>query len=260
MVTLPAMPAAFILHAHVPMTRKAYSPKECFLAVALFAVSAICACTKPTASTSAQPTPAAAASPTPALSGTQDLSTAAVHILNKANRAGGVMLRGVCGPNGIADQYKLPASATLEPMDKALQEVSAQYQNIYWRESPATGVRIADSQAKGKLLAVRVREFRIVEDREPDRVMQMLWRTPEVAAFLRRNHIRFARRADGERKVLSPPMIVEMKNRTVADILDRIAAGYHSSQPRVWIYQECGEQNTATKNQYKEARVDVQIR
>jgi len=237
------------------MTRQPFSSDRHLLAVALFVLSAISACTKPTAPTAAQPSPAASASPSPApaASGTQDLSTLAVQVLNKAHRSGGVMLLGVCGPSGIADQYKLPASATLEPMDKALQEVAAQYQNIYWRESPATGVRVADSQAKGKLLAVRVREFRVVEDREPDRVMQMLWRTPEVSAFLRRNHVRFARRADGERKVLSPPMIVEMKNHTVADILDRIAAGYHSDPPKVWIYQECGENN-------KESRVDVQIR
>jgi hypothetical protein len=113
-------------------------------------------------------------------------------------------------------------------------------------------VRVAESTAKAKLLQIKVREFRIVEDREPDGAMAALWRMPEVAAFLRRNHLRFARRVGTARKVISPPMIVEMKNATVADILDRIAAGYRSDPPRVWIYQECSEK--------KENLVDVQMK
>jgi hypothetical protein len=47
-------------------------------------------------------------------------------------------------------------------------------------------------------------------------------------------------------------MIVEMKNATVADILDRIAAGYRQNPPKVWVYQECGEK--------KEMLIDVQMR
>lgn len=163
-----------------------------------------------------------------------------------------MVLRGQCGPHGLAGQYKVSRPATLEPMDKALQEVSAQYQNIYWRESPASGVRIVDATVKARLLGVRVREFRVIEDREPDRVMAVLWRAPEVQAFLQHNHVRFARRTDGERKVLSSPMIVEVKNRTVAEILDRIAAGYRQSPPKVWVYQECEEK--------KETMIDVQMR
>jgi len=90
---------------------------------------------------------------------------------------------------------------------------------------------------------VKVREFRLVEDREPDSAMAALWRVPEVAAFLRRNHVRFARPIGTAKKVISPPMIVETKNATVADILDRIAAGYRSDPPKVWVYQECSEKN-----------------
>ena len=153
------------------------------------------------------------------------------------------------GVSGIADQYPMHAPVTLEPMDKALQDVSGRYQNIYWRESRASGVRVVDSAAKAGLLRVRVREFRIVEDLDPDTAMAALWRAPEVAAFLRRNHIHFARRRGAARKVISPPMIVEMKKATVADILDRIAAGYRSDPPKVWIYRECGDK--------KEMLVDV---
>jgi len=181
-----------------------------------------------------------------------DVSQAAVKILNAAHRNGGIILRGECGPLGITDQHPMKAPVTLEPMDKALQEVSAKYQNIYWRESPASGVRLAESSAQAKLLRVKVREFRIVEDREPDGAMAALWRMPEVTSFMRRNHVRFARRIGTARKVISPPMIVEIKNATVADILDRIAAGYRSDPPKVWIYRECEDK--------KETMVDVQMK
>ncbi len=181
-----------------------------------------------------------------------DVSVAAVRILNAAHRNGGIILREECGPHGITEQHPMQAPVTLEPMDKALQEVSARYQNIYWRESPASGVRLADSSAQAKLLRVKVREFRIVEDREPDGAMAALWRMPEVAAFLRRNHVHFARPIGTARKIISPPMIVEIKNATVADILDRIAAGYRSDPPKVWIYEECGDK--------KETLVDVQMK
>jgi hypothetical protein len=195
--------------------------------------------------------PAAQSSPTPEVAD-MDVSLAAVRILNAAHRNGGVILHGACGPTGISGEHSMKAPVTLEPLDKALQEMATKYQNIYWRESPASGVRLADSTAQAKLLRVKVREFRIVEDRDPDSAMAALWRMPEVAAFLRRNHIRFARRVGTAKKVISPPMIVEIKNATVADILDRIAAGYRSDPPKVWAYQECSEK--------KEMLIDVQMK
>jgi hypothetical protein len=195
--------------------------------------------------------PAAQNSPTPEIVD-MDASVAAVRILNAAHRNGGVIVRGECGPAGIIEQHPMKAPVTLEPLDKALQEVSAKYQDIYWRESPASGVRLADSTAQAKLLRIKVREFRIVEDRDPDSAMAALWRMPEVAAFLRRSHAHFARRVGTTRKVISPPMIVEIKNATLADILDRIAAGYRSDPPKVWIYQECSEK--------KEMLIDVQMK
>jgi hypothetical protein len=187
-----------------------------------------------------------------------DLGVAAVRILNAAHRNGAVILKGECGASisggasGITDQFSLHAPVTLEPMDKALLEVSSRFQNIYWRESPASGVRVADSVAKAGLLRVKIKVFRVVEDLEPDGVMAVVWRTKEVAAFLRKNHLRFARRVSTARKVLSPPMILEMKNATVADVLDRIAAGYRSDPPKVWIYRECADK--------KDTLVDVQMK
>ena len=181
-----------------------------------------------------------------------EAGAAIVRILNTAHRSGGIMLRGECGVLGVTESYRMKTPVTFEPLDKALQEVSGQYQNIYWRESPASGVRVADSDIKAKLLRVKVREFRVIEDREPDAVMAALWRTPEVAAFLRKNHIHFLRRATTAKKAISPPMIVEIKNATVADILDRIASGYRQDPPKVWLYRECDDK--------KEMLVDVQMK
>jgi hypothetical protein len=195
--------------------------------------------------------PAAQASPTPSANDIE-AGAAMLRILNAAHRNGGIMLRGECGVLGVTESYRMKTPVTLEPLDKALQEVSAMHQNIYWRESPASGVRVADSDIKARLLRLKLREFRVIEDREPDAVMSALWRTPEVTAFLRRNHIHFSRRPVTAKKVISPPMIVEIKNATVADILDRIAAGYRQDPPKVWLYRECDDQKTTL--------VDVQMK
>jgi hypothetical protein len=181
-----------------------------------------------------------------------DAATAAVRILNTAHRNGAVIVSGMCGPSGMSDKYPLHPPVKLEPMNDAFQEISAKYQTIYWRESRETGVRVLDSGVKAKLLKVRLREFRIVEDREPDAALAALWRAPEVAGFLRKNHVRMPRRIGTPKKAISPPMIIEMKNAMVADILDRIAAGYRADAPKVWIYRECVDT--------KESLVDVQIR
>jgi hypothetical protein len=195
--------------------------------------------------------PAAQASPNP--SGDDiEAGAARLRILNVAHRSGGIMLRGECGLVGVTESYRMKTPVTFEPLDKALQEISAKHHSIYWRESPASGVRLADSEIKARLLRVKLREFRIIEDREPDAVMAALWRAPEVTAFLRRNHIHFFHRLVRSRKVISPPMIVEIKNATVADILDRIAAGYRSDPPKVWIYRECEDK--------RDTLVDVQMK
>lgn len=234
----------------------------------------ICGCSKPIPDTakdsSVKPTPQAAASPNSASPGAPnsnsgvnsapaqaiqaDVAAAGVQILNKAHRSGAVILHGECGPTGIGALYPLHTPVKLEPMDEALQAISTQYQGIYWRESRESGVRIIDSGAKAALLKVRVREFRIVEDREPDAALAALWRAPEVAAFFKRSHVQLLRHAMGSRKVVSPPMILEMKNAIVADILDRIAAGYHTDPAKVWIYRECSDKDK------KEILVDVQVR
>jgi hypothetical protein len=195
--------------------------------------------------------PTAQASPADS-AGDMEAGAAMLRILNAAHRNGGIMLRGECGVLGVTESYRMKAPVIFEPLDKALQEVSARYQNIYWRESPASGVRVADSDIQARFLRLKLREFRVIEDREPDAVMAALWRAPQVAAFLRKNHVHFLQRAITSKKVVSPPMIVEIRNATVADILDRIAAGYRQDPPKVWIYRECDDK--------KVTLVDVQMK
>jgi hypothetical protein len=52
-------------------------------------------------------------------------------------------------------------------------------------------------------------------------------------------------------KRLWPPIIVEVRSGTVADILDGIAGSYRQHPPKVWIYQEC--------RSGKETLVDVKM-
>jgi hypothetical protein len=229
---------------------KKHNAAPIYLLLAVFLSS----CGKPSPTPQKDALPAKSATPAnPAASaGDMEAGAALLRILNTAHRSGGIMLRGECGVLGVTESYRMKTPVTFEPLDKALQEVSGQYQNIYWRESPASGVRVADSSIQARLLRVKVREFRVIEDREPDAVMAALWRTPEVAAFLRKNHIHFSRRPVTAKKVISPPMIVEIKNATVADILDRIASGYRQDPPKVWLYRECEDK--------KETLVDVQMK
>lgn len=241
----------------MPMNANLTFNKTCIVRACMAFTFLICGCSKPAPNATKDASPAkpvAQSSPSkPSVEVAEtDAALAAVKILHTAHRNGSVILHGECGPSGISDPYPLHPPVTLEPMDTALQEISTKYQNIYWRESRESGVRVVDSNAKASLLKVRMREFRIVEDREPDAALAALWRAPEVSAFLRKNHMQMPRRMSTTRKVISPPMIIEMKNALVADILDRIAAGYRMDPPKVWIYRECADK--------KEKLVDVQMK
>jgi hypothetical protein len=225
--------------------------------VVLALLASGCGKPAPEATKDASAKPVAQSSPRPVTveMAETDVASVAVRILNTAHRNGAVILHGECGESGTSDPYPLHPPVKLEPMNEALQEISNKYQNIYWRESRESGVRVVDSGAKAALLKVRVREFRIVEDREPDAALAALWRAPEVAAFLRKNRVRLPRRMSTTKKVISPPMIIEMKNALVADILDHIAAGYRMDPPKVWTYRECTD-----KTDKKDLVIDVQVK
>jgi hypothetical protein len=244
-------------NSYMSISGKSSFRKSCQACVCLALAIFISGCGKPVPDTvqdASAAKPVAQTSPAkPAVETAEtDAAQAAVRILHAAHRNGAVILSSACGPSGTSDPYPLRPPVKLEPMNDALQEISAKYQNIYWRESRETGVRVVDNRVKAKLLKIRLREFRIVEDREPDAALAALWRAPEVAGFLRKNHIRMPRRIGTPKKAISPPMIIEMKNAMVADILDRIAAGYRTDPPKVWIYRECVDK--------KETVVDVQMR
>jgi hypothetical protein len=246
--------AIILLTAFVPMTlQKIFKKSDAALFCFLLAVL-LSGCGKPSPAPQKDASPAKSATPASPAASAGDMEAGAVmlRILNAAHRSGGIMLRGECGVLGVTESYRMQMPVASEPLDKALQEVSAKYQNIYWRESPASGVRVADSSIKGRLLRVKLREFRVIEDREPDAAMAALWRTPEITAFLRKNHTHFLHRATTAKKAISPPMIVEIKNAAVADILDRIAAAYRQDPPKVWLYRECDDN--------KETLVDVQMK
>ena len=136
--------------SQVPMNanlifREGFSAARAFMALAFL----VCGCGKP-APEKAKPAAQSGQSNQNALIVDLELATAAVRILNAAHRNGAVILRGQCGlifflnassvrcikgqnassvrngAGGIVDQYSLHAPVTLEPMDKALQEVPSQ--------------------------------------------------------------------------------------------------------------------------------------
>jgi len=213
------------------------------LGCALLAI-ALSSCKKTAPEAQQQAQPAATASPAGSTPGAahadqKSVSDVVLRILYAARQSGGVILGGSCSGRSIAEPYVADPRANGESMEQALGAITAQQQNIYWRQSRETGVRVMDSKAQAGLLKLRVWEFRVVEELEPDAVMAVLWRQPEVVAFLRRRNAAFVRRTYGMGKALSSPTIIEVKNRTVAEILDRIAAAYRKDPPKVWIYQEC---------------------
>src|SRR5256885_4464986 len=104
-------------------------------------------CHKPAQEPAKDASPGKSATPaSPAASADMEVGAAMLRILNVAHRSGGIMLRGECGLLGVTESYRMKTPVIFEPLDKALQEVSARYQNIYWRESPASGGRGAENR------------------------------------------------------------------------------------------------------------------
>lgn len=135
---------------HTFLNKNRFAPCCVLLAIMLSG----CGKSAPQAGPEASPAkPAAQASPTPSADD-MEAGAAMLHILNVAHRNGGIMLRGECGVLGVTESYRMKTPVTFEPLDKALQEISARHQNIYWRESSASGVRLADSDIKARLLWV----------------------------------------------------------------------------------------------------------
>jgi hypothetical protein len=197
---------------------------------------------------SGKSSPKAAASPasSPATDATEcSLATAVVSILEKAHHTGSIVERGQCGSRNIVQVYTFRTPVMLEPMPAALNEISKRYPDIQWREAGEGHVRITDHSARAGLLKVRVKEFLVIEDRPPQAALGALWKTEEVAAYMAKRHVRFARQLSSRSKAQRKqrPTVVHMKNATVQEIMDRIVDSYRapagSGLHKVWVYREC---------------------
>ncbi|MBZ5531702.1 MAG: hypothetical protein LAO20_09745 [Acidobacteriia bacterium] len=192
------------------------------------------------------PKAAASPAPSPAADATEwSLTTAVVNILDKAHHTGSIVERGQCGSRNIVQVYSFRTPVTLEPMAAALNEISQRYPDLQWREAGEGRVRVTDGSARAGLLKVRVKEFLVIEDRPPQAALAALWKTEEVAAYMAKRHVRFARQTSS--RSVAPrkqrPTVVHMKNATVQEIMDRIVDSYRapagSGLHKVWVYREC---------------------
>jgi len=217
-----------------------------FTALSLLAL--VAGCSKPQSSHAQQAQAAPFATPQQGAEEVREveLSGAVVRILESAQRSGTLIYSGTCAPERrIAERYPLPEPVKLEPMRDALEEISRRYPDLKWREAGESGVRVLDSSVVGGLLKVRLKEFTVIEDREPEAALAALWRTPEVISYMASHDVRFARQAAGPRaRRKHAVVVVHMKNATVEEIVERIAASYPASQSaagahKVWLYREC---------------------
>jgi hypothetical protein len=191
----------------------------------------------------AAPSPSPVATPEPT---EWSLVAATVSILEKAHHTGSIVERCQCGPrNHLVQVYTLHAPLKVDPMPDAFNEISKRYPDIQWREVGEGHVRVTDNSARAGLLKVRVKEFLVVEDRPPQAALSALWKTNEVAAYMARRNVHFARTssprsAPGAKRA---PAIIHLKNATVQEIMDRILDSYRapagSGLRKVWLYREC---------------------
>ncbi|HEX7287545.1 MAG TPA: hypothetical protein VF532_15260 [Candidatus Angelobacter sp.] len=208
-------------------------------------------CNKPPSGAPAQAQQAApftAPQPQPAAAETKEieLAEAVVRILEAAHRSGAVIYRGSCAAERrIADRYLVREPLKTQPMNEALEEITRHYPELKWRDADEHGVRVRDSAVAAGLLKVRVKEFALIEDREPEAALAALWRSPEVISYMAAHGVRFARQGAAPRsRRKRAVVVVHMKDSTVEEIVQRIVASYPAAQSRsgahrVWMYREC---------------------
>lgn len=201
-------------------------------------------CNKPPASPgpqAQQPAPFSAPQPQAAAAESKEieLAQALARILESAHRSGALIYRGNCiAERRIGDRYPLREPVKLEPMREALEEITHRYPELQWRDG-TNGVRLRDNAVTAGLLKVRLKEFALIEDREPEAALAALWSTPEVITYMAGHDVRFARhdptpRARRKRAVV----VVHVKDATVEDIVQRIVGSYPGTH-NLWLYREC---------------------
>lgn len=173
------------------------------------------------------------------------LPAAVSQILNAAQRTGSVVERCQCGAGSrLVDAHLVSRDVAQKPMEEAFKNITDRYPQIRWQEYSEGRVRVMDKQSRAGLLKVRVKEFLVIEDRPPQASLPALWQTPEVQAYMRKHHMRVARASHAAGKVIkTSPTVVQTKNATVDQILDRMVDGYRASSGRplyrAWAYREC---------------------
>jgi hypothetical protein len=173
------------------------------------------------------------------------LAASVAQILDAAERTGSLVEHCSCAARGrIAEAHLLESPLTVEPLEKALSEISRRYPEISWKETSDKAVRLSDSKKMPGLLQVRVKEFLVIEDHPPQAALPALWHTAEVAGYMHRHSMHLARTTPQRATVKkTSPTVIQVNNATVAEILDRIVSGYRaqSSFPlyRLWVYREC---------------------
>jgi hypothetical protein len=192
--------------------------------------------------------PQSAAQPSPEEVNTEaklGLAAAVAGILDNAHRTGSIVEHCSCVARGrVSEAHAVEASFKFEPMEQALAEITHRFPEISWRETPQKVIRVSDSRKLPGLLSVRIQEFLVIEDRPPQAALPALWRKAEVSAYMHRHNIHPAHGTSGSATVRkTAPTVIQVKNATVAEILDRIVAGYRSednvSTYHLWVYREC---------------------
>lgn len=173
------------------------------------------------------------------------LPAAVAQILNAAQRTGSIIERCQCGAGSrLVEAHLVSRDDAQKPMEEAFKSITERYPEMHWQEYSEGRVRVADKHSRAGLLKVRVRQFLVIEDRPPQASLPALLQTAEVQAYMRKHHMQVARPSHAAGKVIkTSPMIIQTRNATVEQILDRMVDGYHTSggRPlyRAWAYREC---------------------
>jgi uncharacterized lipoprotein YajG len=169
-----------------------------------------------------------------------ELSAAVARIVAGAHRSGSVIYRVQCGPERTLQESRVvPSQPAIEPLQQALEQLTRANPGLKWQDSDG-GIRVLDSSVTGGLLKVRIAEFTVVEDRGADTALAALWRTPEVIRYMAAHDLRFAHSSAGTQARASRGVVViHMRNASVEEIVQRIAANYTTSTGRFWSYREC---------------------
>jgi hypothetical protein len=193
------------------------------------------------------PPPASSLLPAAVAPATDNLPLAIilVKILDAAQRTGSIVEHCHCSAGARMEEVHLvPAEVAQQPLEKAMQSIELHYPEVRWSGAAHDRIRVLDSAATPGLLKVKIKEFLVVEDRPPQASLPALFRTAEVASYMRKHRMRLAPSTQSTAKLSRiSPSIIQTKNATLAEILDRMVEGYRSASGRplyrAWSYREC---------------------